>query len=256
MLGQEFLNQVATDIIEISHSKLVYYTGQQGEVWDVYKRSSASRRKELARQAQQAQQAEQAAGNTSKGHKGRNQRAEEDTVLAGPSGVYKVCFPLPQPPPLPLPIIAVDDIEFSYSGATEQLFSGLSTAVTLDSRIALVGKNGSGKSTLFKLLTRELVPTKGEVKFNPRLKIAVYNQHFIDQLPMEIPATQYLTELFPEVMLHDTRKALGMFGLADHAHEIKIKSLSGISVYLLLDREYVCTRSEVFERIQGVRRHV
>lgn len=132
------MNHIATDIIEISHSKLLYYTGEPGEVCDVYKRRSVSRGKELAREAQAAAPAGKAS-NATKGHSARHQ--PEEDVLAGPSGVYKVCFPFPQPPPLPLPIISVEDISFGWDPSSKPLlFSGLSTAVTLDSRIALVGK--------------------------------------------------------------------------------------------------------------------
>lgn len=67
----------------------------------------------------------------------------------------------------------------------------------------IVGKNGSGKTTLFKILSREIAPTQGEVRYNPRLKIAVYNQHFVGQLPMDVSAVKHLTGLFPDKNIHD-----------------------------------------------------
>ena len=44
---------------------------------------------------------------------------------------------------------------------------------------------GSGKSTIIKLITGEVNPPEGEVRRNPRLRVGVYNQHFVDRLPME-----------------------------------------------------------------------
>lgn len=41
------------------------------------------------------------------------------------------------------------------------------------------------RSTVIKLITEELKPPEGEVRRNPRLRVGVYNQHFVDRLPME-----------------------------------------------------------------------
>jgi ATP-binding cassette subfamily F protein 1 len=55
----------------------------------------------------------------------------------------------------------------------------------MDSRVCIVGPNGSGKSTMIKLITGELNPSEGEIRRNPRLRVGIYNQHFVDRLPME-----------------------------------------------------------------------
>ena len=43
----------------------------------------------------------------------------------------------------------------------------------------------AGQVALLSLVTGKLGPTDGEVKFNPRLRIGVYSQHFMDRLPMD-----------------------------------------------------------------------
>jgi ATP-binding cassette subfamily F protein 1 len=120
----------------------------------------------------------------------------------------------------------VDHVSFRYDGG-RPLFHDLSTAVTMSSRIAMVGANGSGKSTLFKMLTRDLAPLEGEVRHNARLKIGVFNQHFVENLPLDFSPVQHLEKLFPEEHPQASRKTLGMFGLPSHAHQIKMKALSG-----------------------------
>jgi ATP-binding cassette subfamily B protein len=50
--------------------------------------------------------------------------------------------------------IAIDDVTFSYLGATEPVLQGLTLDVGQGELIALVGENGTGKTTVVKLLLR------------------------------------------------------------------------------------------------------
>lgn len=86
---------------------------------------------------------------------------------------------------------------------------------------------GAGKSTLLKLLTGEIEPTKGEVKRNPRLRMGIYNQHFVDKLPLEKTPVQHLRDMFQNEDYQSIRNRLGKYGLEGHAHEIMMRDLSG-----------------------------
>lgn len=85
-------------------------------------------------------------------------------------------------PKLSPPIIQVMDVGFRYAPHLPTIFDSLNFGIDMDSRICVVGNNGSGKSTLIKLLTGEVEPTSGEVRRNPRLRVGVYNQHFVDKV--------------------------------------------------------------------------
>ena len=97
----------------------------------------------------------------------------------------------------------------------------------MSSRVCIVGPNGSGKSTIIKLITEEVTPPEGEIRRNPRLRVGVYNQHFVDRLPMDEDPVAYLRRLFSEQTYQSTRNLLGKFGLEGHAHTIPIRDLSG-----------------------------
>jgi ATP-binding cassette subfamily F protein 1 len=96
----------------------------------------------------------------------------------------------------------------------------------LSSRIAIVGPNGVGKSTFLKLLVGDLEPVKGEQLKNHRLRIGRFDQHSGEHLTAEETPTEYLIRLF-NLPYEKARKQLGTFGLAGHAHTIKMKDLSG-----------------------------
>src|SRR4051812_33338506 len=61
-------------------------------------------------------------------------------------------------------------------GAT-LLFSGITFTVAAGERWGVVGRNGTGKTTLFRLLTAEMVPTRGQIARQPGLRVSLMEQH-------------------------------------------------------------------------------
>jgi ABC-type ATPase involved in cell division len=82
-------------------------------------------------------------------------------------------------------------------------------------------------STIIKLITDELKPPEGEVRRNQRLRVGVYNQHFVERLPMDEDPVTYLRRLFNEETYQSVRNKLGKYGLEGHAHTLPIRDLSG-----------------------------
>jgi ATP-binding cassette subfamily B protein len=59
--------------------------------------------------------------------------------------------------------VDLQDVHFSYTGATQQAISGVSLHVSPGETVALVGQTGAGKSTLVKLVARFYDVTAGKV---------------------------------------------------------------------------------------------
>src|SRR5581483_1101896 len=79
------------------------------------------------------------------------------------------------------PIVALDDVSVGYEPGRPVL-KNLTLRIDNDDRIALLGSNGNGKSTLVKLIAARLAPFAGGVTRAPRLKIAYFAQHQLDEL--------------------------------------------------------------------------
>ncbi|XP_048481885.1 ATP-binding cassette sub-family F member 1 isoform X2 [Plutella xylostella] len=240
---QSFLDNVCNEIIHLDQQKLFYYKGN----YSMFKKMLAQKRKEqhkeyekqekrlkeLKAHGQSKKQAEkkQKEALTRKQEKNRSKSQKEDSEDAAPASLlqrpkeYAVKFSFPDPPPLQPPILGLHNVYFNFP-TQKPLFIGVDFGIDLSSRIAIVGPNGVGKSTFLKLLVGDLSPVKGELIRNHRLRIGRFDQHSGEHLTAEESPVEYLQRLFG-LQYEKARKALGTFGLASHAHTIKMKDLSG-----------------------------
>ena len=137
-----------------------------------------------------------------------------------------------------MPRLQIDNLSYNYG--SKAALSNVSFAVHSGQFCALLGPNGAGKSTLFALLTRLLVPSKGNIlisgtplRQNPRAALSkigiVFQQPTLDlDLSVErnlfyFAALQGLskTEAAPRIT-----EALKRLGMAERAQE-KTRSLNG-----------------------------
>jgi len=239
---QSFLDNICTDMVHLDQHKLKYYKGN----YSMFKKMQVQKRKEeiKAWERQEKRLKELKAGGTSKKaaekktkealtrkqEKGRSKgKKEEDdtgpTELLERPQEYNVKFSFPEPPPLQPPILGLYNVTFGYEGHAK-LFKNVDFGLDMNTRIAIVGPNGVGKSTFLKLLLGELNPTDGENRKNHRLSVGRYDQHSGEHLTAEESPAEYLMRLF-NLPYEKARKQLGTFGLAGHAHTIKMKDLSG-----------------------------
>lgn len=74
-----------------------------------------------------------------------------------------------RPRPFPDPLksgLVIQNVNFTYPGASQPTLKNLNLAVKPGESIALVGTNGAGKTTLLKLLTRLYDVNSGEITFD------------------------------------------------------------------------------------------
>ncbi|KAL3871062.1 hypothetical protein ACJMK2_039085 [Sinanodonta woodiana] len=239
---QSFLDNVCTDIIHLDQQQLFYYRGnyttfkkmliqKRKEQTKAYEKQEKSL-KDMKQSGKSTKQAESKAKDalTRKQQKNRQkqnlfQEDEKKTDLLQRPKEYVVRFTFPNPAPLNPPVLGLSCVTFAYEGH-ELLFKDLNFGIDMSSRVAIVGPNGVGKSTFLKLLTGDLEPSKGNVIRNHRLRIGKYDQHSADQLNSDETPVEHMQRNF-NMQYQDSRKILGRFGLASHAHTIKNRDLSG-----------------------------
>jgi ATP-binding cassette subfamily F protein 3 len=76
-------------------------------------------------------------------------------------------------------VLEIADLDkvFPYGDADENIvLAGLNLLIWHGERVGLVGPNGSGKSVLFRLILEQELPSSGEIKVGPSVKIGYYAQ--------------------------------------------------------------------------------
>jgi len=124
------------------------------------------------------------------------------------------------------PIVALDDVSVGYEPGKPVLRS-LSLRIDNDDRIALLGANGNGKSTLVKLIAGRLQAFAGTVTRAPRLKIAYFAQHQLDELQSRRTVYEHVRELMPDAPEAKVRAVAGSIGFSGHAANTEVDKLSG-----------------------------
>jgi ATP-binding cassette, subfamily F, member 1 len=246
---QDFLNSVCQEILHIEDLKLISYKGN----YDSFKKAEKERLKaqikawekqekrlrELKKSGQSKSKAQETVKQNNKREVGaRNQKKMNQAIAAGTETAetaelikrpkeYTVKLEFSEVPELARPVMEVNNVHFRYSPKHPVIFDKVDFGIDMDSRICVVGPNGAGKSTLLKLLTGEVDPTSGEVRRNPRLRMGIYNQHFVDRLPMDKTPVEHLRSRFQDLDYQSCRNRLGRYGLEGHAHEVVMRDLSG-----------------------------
>ncbi|MBN1956616.1 MAG: ATP-binding cassette domain-containing protein [Desulfuromonadales bacterium] len=99
-------------------------------------------------------------------------------------------------------VIDAEQIGYRYEDSGKEIIHTLDLRVMRGDRIGLIGPNGSGKTTLLKILTGELQPTAGKLRFGTNLK-TVYFDQLRQQLDEEKTVKQNIADDHDQVIIND-----------------------------------------------------
>ncbi|RDY23246.1 ATP-binding cassette domain-containing protein [Romboutsia maritimum] len=121
-------------------------------------------------------------------------------------------------------VLQIRDISMGYGNRI--LFKDLNLDIYREEKVALIGANGIGKSTLFKIITNELCPLSGNVKFGANVNVSYFHQ---EQKTLNLDNT-IIDEIW-DSNAHLTQTAirsmLGAFLFEEEEVFKKISTLSG-----------------------------
>ncbi|KJE91955.1 ATP-binding cassette sub-family F member 3, variant [Capsaspora owczarzaki ATCC 30864] len=229
---RDFLNSVCTDIIHMHHARLEAYKGD----YDTFEKARDERilnqAKEYEAQLMYRQHLQafidrwRVNANRAAQAQSKIKILEKLPELKPIEKEPEVQFRFPDPEPIAGSLVHFDDVVFQYSN-DKPIFTKLNFGLRNDSRVAVVGANGNGKTTLLKLITGDLLPTKGESHRHRALRIGYFSQYHVDQLDVSMSAVEFLHTRFPGQPLQEYRRQLGTYGMTGDTPLQPIRTLSG-----------------------------
>lgn len=129
-------------------------------------------------------------------------------------------------------MIQIQNLSYKYSGATENVFDGLTLSFAEGKIFGLLGKNGVGKSTLLHLLSGLLMPREGRILIDgqePRLRQpSLQEEVFFVPDEFSLPAmsltryVKYREPFYPRFSQEILRQCLQDFEIDMYSHLDKL----------------------------------
>ena len=228
---RNFMNRLATRIVEVDRQQLITYTGN----YDKFETARAEARQILEATVKNQQKKieeteafiERFRYKATKARQVQSRIKMLDKLNKAELDPERklVRFSFPPPPRSGETVISLIDIDKAYDNNT--IYQALNVELHRGERIALVGPNGAGKSTLLKLLAGVTPFEKGDRRLGHNVSLAYYAQH---QLELLNPSNTILEEITLAAPLEEQsflRAILGRFLFSGDDVKKKVAVLSG-----------------------------
>jgi ATPase subunit of ABC transporter with duplicated ATPase domains len=228
---RDFMNRVATRILEIDGGEVTSYSGN----YDFHERERAIREanREAAYARQQAMLAkeqrfiERFAAHAAKAAQvqSRVKALEKIEKIELPKKRRVVKFEFRSPPRSGEVVATLDGVSKRYGRRV--VHDRLSFTIRRGERWSVMGRNGAGKSTLLKMIAGALAPDEGGVTLGASLKMGYFAQQALDLLDVDLTVEEQLQKDFPHESIGVLRNLAGAFHFSGDEVDKKIRSLSG-----------------------------
>jgi ATP-binding cassette subfamily F protein 3 len=229
---RDFMNGLATRIVEIERAKLVSYTGDYAsfvEQRELRAQQADAIAKNLARKRAQAE----VFINRFR-YKATKARQVQSRIKAldrmdvapdAPDAQRKMKIGFPPAPRSGRVVLELRGVSFAYGA--KGVYSGLGFAIERGQKVALVGPNGAGKTTLLKLVAGALTPDTGARVLGHNVSVGYFAQHQLEALDRANRVLDELETAVPAGAGVRTRDLLGRFLFSGDDVRKHVRVLSG-----------------------------
>ncbi len=244
----EFLKQVSSSIMLISHDRdfinrhaqrilsfeiegLRAYTGNYDQYLVLREQELEVRRAARRNQEAQIRQAEQfirrfrAKSTKARQVQSRVKKLEKMELVEVDHERASIEFRFPPCERTGRHPVKVENISQSFGPL--DLYRNLNAAVERGDRVALIGENGAGKTTLLRIMSGELEPTAGEVKYGTNVELSYYAQHHLDKLNPNRSVLEEVWVVNPSLTQTRVRSICGAFLFSGEEVDKQVGVLSG-----------------------------
>ena len=228
-----FLDNVCTDIMELSMGKLTMYKGCNYSDYMVEKEARFEQQLKLYEANQAEIQRHQAVirrfrswatEKMMKSAKVWEKRLEKIDKVERPVNEKIIKFRFDSEIRSGNDVLMIEGLKKSFG--QKEIFRDLNLHITSGEKIALMGPNGVGKTTLLKIITGALHQDEGEILHGTGVKIGYYDQHQ-QNLTESNTAQDEIWDAFHELTPQEVRDTLALFLFTGDDIEKKVALLSG-----------------------------
>ena len=230
---RDMLNKVVDSIVHLEGRKLTFYRGN----YDNFEKQRAEKREliEKAREKMEGQKKHMQAFVDRFGAKASKAKQAQSKLKA--IGKLKLPAQLEQEGTMPFnfpnpeklsasPMIKLENVDCGY-GEDAVILNNIKLNIDADDRIALLGSNGNGKSTFSKLLVGRLPYVEGTIVKAPKIKVAMFAQHQMDDLHADQTPVDHVRKLMPQAGESQVRSKVAQMGLNHERMGTVTAKLSG-----------------------------
>jgi ATP-binding cassette subfamily F protein 3 len=230
-----FLETVANEIWELDRGVLSTYDVRPGRAYSMYVEERTIRREQQRRDYEAAlteRQRQRAVIDELRTHGSHNYSAvwsrekafaRVDVVEAPRKERRKIAVALSAARRATSgPAVEVKGLTKAYD---RTLFANVTATFTRGERVAIVGPNGAGKTTFLRIISGELDPDRGSIRYGTGLRTASYAQSTVDDLPAGKTAAEAVMQM--GVNDEEARGLLGRLNLGGDSGDKRVEAFSG-----------------------------
>ena len=175
-----FLDQVATEVVELAHHKVHTYKGNYSQFLKQREQQRMAYQRAYEKQQEHIRKTEEyidkyRAGIKSKMARGRQSQLDRLERLEAPDQDGDFSFTFSKPEMSADRVLMVEDVSIGYD-KEHPVATGITTTLRRGDVVGLIGANGAGKSTLVKTIMGELNALDGTITTGNRVQTGYFSQ--------------------------------------------------------------------------------
>jgi ATP-binding cassette, subfamily F, member 3 len=229
---RDFIDAVATHIVELADGQAVEYTGGFAEFVVEREERIERVRSQAASQARKVAQVEKFVDRFRyKATKARQVQSrikaleKLEIINVTDSKEIRARFAFPEPRRANRVVVEAHGVAAGYDG--EAVLAPFDLAIERGRRFAIIGPNGAGKTTMIRTLLGEIPPVAGEVALGSNVDVARFEQHQAEVLDQSKKVHEEFRSAIPKGDTRNLRTVLGSFGFSGDAADRRVGELSG-----------------------------